>query len=110
MEERDLSKLEKASPIIEVAIELGIKTRGNMGCCFRPERHREGEEAMGLFFDTARNRFFCKICPDIGGSVVDLVCQYRNWSREEAFEWLGHRLDFDKTTRARYNGKGRKKM
>jgi hypothetical protein len=35
----DLEQLEKASPIVQVAIELGIKVQGGMGKCFRKDRH-----------------------------------------------------------------------
>lgn len=111
MGEVDIKKLERSSPIIQVALELGIRIRGNMGRCFRHERHENGgSEAMDLFFNPAKNTFFCKVCPDLGGSVVDLVSQYRNLSREESVAWLCHRTEFDELTRARYNGKGRKKM
>lgn len=110
MEEVDLQKLERASPIIQVAIELGIKVQGNMGRCFKLEQHAVEDEAMTLFFNTARNTFFCKACSNVGGSVIDLVSQYRNLSRAEATAWLLHRSEFDQLTRERYHGKGRKKM
>jgi hypothetical protein len=109
MDEIDLQKLERKSPIIQVAIELGVKVQGNMGRCFNEEVHRSMDEAMTLFFNTARNTFFCKTCQDLGGSVIDLVSQHRNLSREDAIAWLEHRLEFDTMTRERYHGKGRKK-
>lgn len=110
MEEIDLRKLEQTSPIIQVAIELGIKVQGNMGRCFNEERHSGENEGMTLYFNPARNTFFCKTCEDINGSVVDLVSRYRGLSRAEAIEWLSHRSEFDRQTSKRYHGKGRKKM
>jgi hypothetical protein len=110
MDEIDLRKIEEASPIIQVAIELGIKVQGNMGKCFKSERHRDGDRAMTLFFNPSRNTFFCKSCEDVGGSVVDLVSQYRAVAREEAISWLAHRSEFDLLTKQRYGGKGRRKM
>lgn len=110
MDEIDLRKIEQASPIIEVAIELGIKVRGNMAKCFRSERHGGVDQPMTLFFNSSRNTFFCKSCQDVGGSVIDLVSQYRDLSREDAVGWLTHRSDFDLLTKQRYSGKGRKKM
>jgi hypothetical protein len=107
MEDRD-RQVEKASPIVQVAIELGFKVRGNMARCFRGDRHADPGEAT-LFFNVARNSFFCKICSDVGGGVADLVSQFKGWDRGRALEWLAHRIDFDRETRARYSGKGRKK-
>ncbi|MDR3554307.1 MAG: hypothetical protein P4L55_06100 [Syntrophobacteraceae bacterium] len=108
--EIEVRELERTSPIIQVAIELGIKVRGNMGLCFNEgRRHPPGEE-MTLFFNTARNSFFCKTCRDLGGSVIDLVSQNRKFSREEAIAWLKHRREFDTLTKERYGSKGRKKQ
>jgi hypothetical protein len=109
MDQSELQKLELTNPIIQVAIELGIKVHGNMGRCFRNERHSAADQTMTLFFNSARNTFFCKACGDIGGSVIDLVSQYRNLSHQEAIDWLTRRSDFDRQTRERYNVKGRKK-
>ncbi|MDR3566397.1 MAG: hypothetical protein P4L43_00055 [Syntrophobacteraceae bacterium] len=110
MDEIDLRDIEQANPIIAVAIELGVKVRGNMGKCFKSERHSGADQAMTLFFNPSRNSFFCKSCQDVGGSVVDLVSQYRSIDREEAIAWLAHRSEFDILTRQRYGGKGRKKI
>ncbi|SPF33599.1 hypothetical protein SBDP1_1150006 [Syntrophobacter sp. SbD1] len=109
MNEIDLQKLDRTSPIIQVAIELGIKVQGNMAQCFRNAGHPTADATMTLFFDIARNAFFCKTCREVGGSVIDLVSQYRNLSREEAIAWLAHRSEFDMLMRDRYHGKGRKK-
>lgn len=105
----DMHRLERASPIVAVATELGIKVRGNVGYCFRRDRHPDPQEPPTLFFDPARNRFFCRICQDIGGSVIDLVCQSQGWDREQAIRWLAHRQEFDQLTRQLYHGKGIKK-
>jgi len=107
--EIDLKTLERSSPIIGVARELGLKIRGNVGRCFRSERHREESEAPTLFFNAAKNSFFCKVCPDVGNSVIDLVSQSQDWDREKAMDWLAHRSEFDQLTRQLYHGKGKKK-
>lgn len=108
-EEMDLRQLERASPIIAVAVELGIKVQGSVAMCFNRQAHESDEEKPTLFFNPAKNTFSCKTCPDVGGSVVDLVCQYRGWDREQALQWLAHRAEFDRFTHGLYHGKGRKK-
>ncbi len=66
-------------------------------------------EHQTLFFNPARNTFHCRICSDVGGSVIDLVCQIRGWDRQQAIDWLAHRVEFHELTRQRYHGKGKKK-
>jgi len=109
MDELDLRQLDRANSIIQVAIELGIKVQGNMARCFNDRGHAAEDKAMSLFFNAAKNSFFCKTCPDVGGSVIDLVSQYRGLNREEAIAWLAHRVEFDQMTRRLYYGRGRKK-
>ena len=58
MEDRDLNKLEQGNPILQVAVELGIKVRSTTGICFRSERHVNGSDEFTLFFDLAKNSFF----------------------------------------------------
>ncbi len=108
MDPADIKRVEQANPILQVAVELGLRIRGSVGACFRSERHPDAD-ASTLYLDVARNRFFCKSCPDVGGGVVELVCQARGWEREKAVEWLAHRVEFDQKTRQLYFGKGRKK-
>jgi hypothetical protein len=108
-EQIDLKMLERASPIIAVAIELGIKVQGSMGTCFRKDRHAPHGEQQTLFFNPAKNTFQCRSCPDVGGSVIDLVCQRQGWKQEEAIAWLAHRAEFDQLTQRLYRGKGKKK-
>ncbi len=107
--ELDIRALEKASPIIEVAVELGIKVQGSMGKCFKGDRHTADDEKPTLFFNLGKNSFQCRSCKDVGGTVVDLVCQYKEWDRQKAIEWLAHRADFDQLTKKLYQGKGTKK-
>ena len=109
MEEIDLKELERANPIIQVAIELGIKVKGSVGRCFKTERHPDGNEELTLYFNVAKNSFFCKTCPDMRGSVIDLLCQHQGWERQKAVDWLAHRAAFDQLTQKRYHGKGKKK-
>lgn len=108
MKEQERRLIEQANPIIEVAVEMGLKVRGNLGLCFRTERHL-GEDEPSLFFNVARNSFLCKSCDDVGGSVVDFICQYKNWEPQKAIEWLAHRMDFDQQTRKLYYSRGKKK-
>ena len=101
MSDGDLKHLEQSNPIIQVATEMGLKIRGNMGQCFRHDRHTD-TDAPTLFFDVVRNRFFCKVCPDVGGGVIDFICQYRQWDRQKAIDWLCHRVAFDRETQEKY--------
>lgn len=108
-EAMDQRQLETANPIIAVAVELGIRVQGSVAMCFNRQAHGSDEVKPTLFFNPAKNSFACKTCPDVGGSVIDLVCQYRGWDREQAVEWLTHRVEFDRLTHGLYHGKGRKK-
>ena len=108
MEEQEIKRIELANPIVEVAVEMGIPVRGNLGTCFRTERHTADTEPT-LFFNVARNSFLCKTCADVGGGVIDFICQYKGWERAKAIEWLAHRIEFDQQTRNMYYNKGKKK-
>jgi hypothetical protein len=107
--ELDIQALEKANPIIEVAVELGITVRGSMGQCFNGARHASDDGKPTLFFNPGKNVFLCRSCKEVGGTVVDLVCQYKEWDRQKAIEWLAHRAEFDQLTTQLYQGKGRKR-
>jgi hypothetical protein len=109
MKTRDLQLLELGNPILQVAIELGIKIRSNMGLCFQRENHIDGSDEFTLFFNLAENSYFCKVCPNIGGSVIDLVCQSQGWERQKAIDWLKHRIDFDLETKNKYYRKDKRK-
>ena len=98
-EEIDLKEIEKANPIIHLAVELGIEVKGSLGKCFRTERHASPDEEMTLFFKPGKNTFFCRTCQDVGGSAVDLVCQVRGWDRPKAVEWLSRRGEANKQIR-----------
>jgi len=109
MEEPDLKKLELANPIIKVAIELGIKVQGSRGRCFQEDTHPSKDDKPTLFFNPAKNTFLCTQCTGLGGTVVDLVCQYKGWDRKKAIDWLAHRAEFDAFTAGLYHGKGLKR-
>ena len=109
MEAKDLKLLEQGNPILQVAVELGVKVRSNMGKCFRSERHADGSDEFTLFFNLAKNSFFCKTCTDVGGNVIDLVCQCQGWERQEAIDWLNHRIEFDLQTQKMYYRRGKRK-
>jgi hypothetical protein len=108
MGNNDIRRIEKANSIVEVAVEMGLKLRANLGPCFRTERHSDKDE-HSLFFNVAKNTFLCKTCPDVGGGIIDFVCQYKNWERQKAIDWLLHRIEFDQQTRELYYTKGKKK-
>ncbi len=108
MEEHEIQHIEQTNPIVEVAVEMGLRVRGNLGTCFRTERHMEDTEPS-LFFNVAQNTYFCKTCEDVGGGVIDFVCQFKGWDRPQAVEWLVHRIEFDRQTRKMYYSKGKKK-
>lgn len=108
MDEKEVARIELANPIVEVAVELGIKVRGNLGECFRSDRHT-GQDEPTLFFNVARNTFLCKQCQDVGGGVIAFLCQYKGWGRQEAIDWLVHRIEFDQETRKKYYSRGKKK-
>ncbi len=108
MQDSNLDQLKHLNPIIQVATEMGLKIRGNMTHCFRHDRHKE-TKAPTLFFDVAGNSFFCKVCSDVGGDVIDFICQYRHLDRQEAIEWLRHRVEFDRQTREKYYRKRNRK-
>ncbi len=105
---QQIAGIEQANQIVEVAVELGVKIRGNLGACFRRERHA-GQDEPTLFFNVARNSFLCKQCEDVGGGVIEFVSQYKGWQRQQAIDWLVHRMAFDQETRKKYYTKGKKK-
>jgi hypothetical protein len=107
MNDKELKALEQDNPILQVAVELGIKVRSNMGKCFQNERHAADSDEFTLFFNLAKNSFFCKICSDVGGNVIDLVSQYQSWSQQKAVEWLKHRIEFDQQTQEMYYRRGK---
>jgi hypothetical protein len=108
MLEGEIKRLKMSSPIIEVAVEMGLKVRNNLGVCFREQRHT-GEDEPTLFLNVSQNTFLCKSCQDIGGDVVDFICQYKGWVPQQAIEWLVHRIEFDYETRQKYYIRGKKK-
>ena len=101
MKDHELKRIEMANPIVQVAMEMGIRVRNNLGPCFHTDRHA-GDDEPTLFFNVATNTFFCKRCRDVGGGVIDFVCQYKGWQRQQAIEWLVHRNQFDQETRQKY--------
>ncbi len=109
MEEQEIKELERLNSVIDVAKELGVKFSKSMGECFRAENHPEAGDGFTLFFNLGKNTFMCKTCLDVGGTVTDLVCQIKGCGREEALEWLAHRVEFDQKTKRMYHGKGKKK-
>ncbi len=108
MEEPEIQQIEQANPIVEVAVEMGLNVRRNLAPCFRTERHI-GDNEPSLFFNVAKNIFLCRSCQDVGGGVIDFVCQFKGWDRQKAIAWLVHRNEFDQQTRNMYYSRGKKK-
>jgi hypothetical protein len=108
MLETEIKRLKMLNPIVEIAAELGLKVRNNLSFCFREQRHI-GEDEPTLFFNISRNTFFCKTCEDVGGDVVDFICQFKGWEPQQAIKWLVHRIEFDYETRQKYYMRGKKK-
>ncbi len=82
----------KDNNIIEVARELGLNVNKSMVPCICSERHKDSKTPT-MNFNIIKNTFKCWVCPDIGGTVVDLVMQVRRVSREKALEYLTIRCD-----------------
>lgn len=74
----------KNLPILETAHWLGLKMKGRSAHCFShaPDRH------PSLVFNIQRNTFRCFVCPEVHGSVIDLVMQVRGLGFKEAVEAL----------------------
>ena len=108
MLEDEIKRLKMFSPIVEVAVEMGLRVKNNLAVCFREQQHL-GESEPTLFFNVSQNTFLCKSCQDIGGDVVDFICQYKGWEPRQAIEWLVHRIEFDHETRQKYYVRGKKK-
>jgi hypothetical protein len=110
MQEKEIQRLEQANPIVEVAVEMGFAVRNNLTACFRTDRHGEGHDgAPSLFFNVAKNTFLCRTCPDVAGGVIDFICQVKGWPRQQAVDWLAHRIEFDRQTREMYYERGGRK-
>ncbi|MBN2776530.1 MAG: toprim domain-containing protein [Bacteroidales bacterium] len=71
-------------PILEVASRLGIVVNKKTTKCFIHE-----EKSPSLKFNTSKNYWKCFGC-NAGGSVIDLVSNYYNWSFSEACLWLAN--------------------
>jgi len=85
-------ELIRRNDILAVAQELGLAVRGTKCRCLRPEAHAHGDRSPSLSFNRRRNTFHCWVCPDVGGSVIDLVMLARGVSREEAVAYLAARV------------------
>jgi len=79
-----LKTMKREIAILEVAGRIGLKVRGKVARCFshHPDRH------PSLYFNPTMNRFKCYVCPDIGGSVIDLAMQALGLSISEAITYL----------------------
>ncbi|NKE70199.1 toprim domain-containing protein [Candidatus Manganitrophus noduliformans] len=74
----------KSIPILNVAEKLGLKIKGRSAHCFAHQPDRN----PSLRFNIEKNTFRCYVCPQVGGSVIDLVMQVLNVPFHEALEYL----------------------
>ncbi|MFY9268988.1 MAG: toprim domain-containing protein [Candidatus Manganitrophaceae bacterium] len=74
----------KSIPIMDVAQKLGLKIKGRSAHCFAHQPDRN----PSLRFNIEKNTFRCYVCPQIGGSVIDLVMQKLNVRFQAALEYL----------------------
>jgi DNA primase len=84
----NLADLRKSVPILELAKELGLAVTNNRARCLRPENHSHGDRTPSMSFNSVRNSFKCWVCPEVTGSVLDLVMIARGVSLTEAANYL----------------------
>ncbi len=87
----------KSIPILDVAERLGLKIRGRSAHCFAHQPDRN----PSLRFNIEKNTFRCYVCPQVGGSVIDLVMQVLNVPFHEALEYLSGKGEIKRSTRKR---------
>lgn len=87
----------KSIPILDVAERLGLKVRGRSAHCFAHQPDRN----PSLRFNIEKNTFRCYVCPQVGGSVIDLVMQVLNIPFHEALEYLSGRGETKRPERKR---------
>lgn len=85
-EHYDTSRLNAIS-IVEVAQRLGEIRRAGAVYKTRCPWHEDKRPSLTLYERTDENRCHCFACGK-GGSVIDYVMQYGNWSFQEACQWL----------------------
>ena len=84
MNKIDLDEI-RATPIEEVAVNLGIGIVRHMALCpFHNDKH------PSLHFDLKKNRYKCFAC-GASGNVIDLVMRYNNMEFKEAINWIGNK-------------------
>jgi DNA primase len=86
----------KSIPILDVAERLGLKIRGRSTHCFAHQPDRN----PSLHFNIEKNTFRCYVCPQIGGSVIDLVMLVLNLPFHEALKYLSARSRTERPERA----------
>ncbi|MBI3946891.1 MAG: hypothetical protein HY321_13290, partial [Armatimonadetes bacterium] len=84
-------ELVRRNDVVAVARELGLEVRGTKCRCFHPEQHAHGDRTPSLWLNRRANTFRCWVCPEVHGSVIDLVMMVRGVSREEAVRTLAAR-------------------
>src|SRR3990172_2980778 len=87
---------EKAN-IVEIAEKLGIEVKANKCKCFFPDNHSDEDSTPSMTFNIDKGIFKCWVCDNVGGTVIDLVMSYNNWSYPQAMEWLGQELGLNST-------------
>lgn len=85
----------KNNNIIEVARELGVQVSKNTVPCIRQHNHVVKNGSSTMSFNVVANSFKCWVCPDVGGSVLDLVMQVKDVDEASAVQYLAIRSDTD---------------
>jgi len=84
----DLSDIRKSVPILELAKQLGITVVRNRARCLKSENHVHGDRTPSMSFDPVRNSFKCWVCPEVKGSVLDLMMLAKDMSLMDAANYL----------------------
>lgn len=84
----DFAAIRNSVPILELAERLNIPVERNRARCFHPERHSHGDRTPSMSFNPKKNTFRCFVCPDVGGSVIDLVMHALKTDFRGAVAWL----------------------
>ncbi|MBL8029407.1 MAG: toprim domain-containing protein [Fibrobacteres bacterium] len=83
-----LAVIRERVPILLLAEHLGLPVVRNRAKCVRSENHAHGDRTPSMSLDPARNSFKCWVCPEVKGSVLDLVMQVKGLSLTEAADYL----------------------
>lgn len=87
----DLEALKAASPIEDIARDLGLTVVHHRIKCPMPGRHAHGDRTPSVTLWPERGLFKCWVCPDVKGDAIALVRLVQGTSFAEAVRWLQSR-------------------